>query len=194
VHLIWLRHRFATHLNRTSCCLLQGYYEAGAIMIEENQYTQLLLNASRFEGNEGPFGGAVSAYDADVKATECSFTGNKVMRQLLAYTDVRCHMKQAHAFCCGSLFCSATLRSYGDSAAALSQQAGFIEYAAVFAGRQRWRGAAPRYGSGSRQRKLAQPCRMYFRRQLGWHLWRGSGGLWPGPGCQRLQLHCKHSA
>ncbi|KAF6262549.1 hypothetical protein COO60DRAFT_1624944, partial [Scenedesmus sp. NREL 46B-D3] len=54
-----------------------GHVEAGAIMIEENQYTELVLNASRFEGNAGQYGGAVSAYDADVVATDCSFTGNK---------------------------------------------------------------------------------------------------------------------
>jgi hypothetical protein len=47
-------------------------------MIDENQYTQLVLNASRFAENKGQFGGAVSAYDADVIAVDCSFTGNKV--------------------------------------------------------------------------------------------------------------------
>jgi hypothetical protein len=73
-------------MKSTMRCMLQGTTEAGAIMIEENQYTQLLLNASRFEGNaagsgdSGGFGGAVSAYDADVQAADCSFTGNKVRR------------------------------------------------------------------------------------------------------------------
>uniref|UniRef100_A0A383VBF3 Right handed beta helix domain-containing protein n=1 Tax=Tetradesmus obliquus TaxID=3088 RepID=A0A383VBF3_TETOB len=54
-----------------------GQFDGGAVMIEENQYTELLLNSSSFEGNQGDFGGAVSAYDADVAATNCSFVGNK---------------------------------------------------------------------------------------------------------------------
>jgi hypothetical protein len=52
-------------------------------MIEENQYTRLVLNASRFEANGGQFGGAVSAYDTDATVTNCSFTGNKVRCLLL---------------------------------------------------------------------------------------------------------------
>ncbi|WIA09253.1 hypothetical protein OEZ85_008661 [Tetradesmus obliquus] len=54
-----------------------GKFDGGAVMIEENQYTELVLNASSFENNQGDFGGAVSAYDADVAATNCSFIGNK---------------------------------------------------------------------------------------------------------------------
>jgi hypothetical protein len=68
-------------------------------MIEENQYTQLLLNASQFEGNSGEYGGAVSAYDADVKATGCTFTQNKVRRKLPAYIDACCHVWQPRACC-----------------------------------------------------------------------------------------------
>ncbi|WIA09260.1 hypothetical protein OEZ85_008668 [Tetradesmus obliquus] len=54
-----------------------GSFDGGAIMIDETQHVQLVLNASSFEDNRGDFGGAVSAYDADVTATNCSFTANK---------------------------------------------------------------------------------------------------------------------
>ncbi|WIA29338.1 hypothetical protein OEZ86_011843 [Tetradesmus obliquus] len=54
-----------------------GSVDGGAIMIDETQHVQLVLNASSFEDNRGDFGGAVSAYDADVTATNCSFTANK---------------------------------------------------------------------------------------------------------------------
>lgn len=98
------KHAATPSTSNAYCCLiiasapgaLQGKFDGGAVMIEENQYTELVLNASSFENNQGDFGGAVSAYDADVAATNCSFIGNKVCCLTLQLAPRSCG-----CVCCG---------------------------------------------------------------------------------------------
>lgn len=68
------------HACRAGCCL-QGFQEAGAIYMNENFESDVIVNSTVFEGNWGVYGGALSLYDSNILVTNCAFTNNTVRQR-----------------------------------------------------------------------------------------------------------------